>query len=105
YSLTPQETARYRALGKELATAVESVCRELRRGASERALSARLVDRLRSAGIEPEVVFVAADDRIDRYTHPIPTEARVEHRAMFRVAARRSGLVAALTRIAQFGDL
>lgn len=105
YSLTDQEVARYRTLGRDAARTVESIARECRRGISERLLAARLEEALRSLGIEPTVLLVAADDRIDRYPHPTPTDARVNHRAMFSVCARRFGLTVALTRMVQFGDL
>ena len=105
YSLTPQEVARYRSLGRDAARVVEEVARECKRGTPERLLAARLAEALRSLGIEPTVLFVAADDRIDRFPRPVPTEARVGHRAMLSVCARRHGLTVALTRIVQFGEL
>ena len=105
YSLTRQEIERYRTLGRDAARTVESIAKECRRGVSERLLASRLEERLRSEGMEPTVLLVAADDRIDRYRHPTPTNAQVNHRAMFVVCARRLGLTAALTRIVQFGDL
>ena len=105
YSLTPQEVVRYRELGREAAAAVESVARECKRGMSEWLLAGRIEERLASRGIEPTVVLVAADDRIDRYRHPVPTGTQVRHRAMFVVCARRFGLTVALTRIVHFGDL
>jgi Xaa-Pro aminopeptidase len=49
--------------------------------------------------------MVAADDRISRFRHPIPTEKKIEKFLMFSINARKWGLVVCLTRFVYFGKL
>jgi hypothetical protein len=51
------------------------------------------------------VNLVAADERISRYRHPLPTAETVERYAMLVLCFRRAGLMAALTRLVHFGLL
>src|SRR5262249_37248162 len=47
--------------------------------------------------------LVAADDRVARFRHPIPTHRRVEWKLMLVVCAQRHGLIVAMTRLVHFG--
>jgi Xaa-Pro aminopeptidase len=51
------------------------------------------------------VTLVAADWRIGRYRHPVPTSARWQQQVMVVVCAQRAGLVAALSRIVVAGKV
>jgi antitoxin VapB len=51
------------------------------------------------------VTLIAADDRMNRYRHPVPTELRWERTLMIVICARRSGLIASLTRIISAGEV
>lgn len=103
--LTDQEIERYRNLGRDAAVAVESVVSECRRGQSELHIAARLAERLYKVGATPSQIHVAADDRIDRYRQPPPTEAEVGYRIMVAASVRRFGLTVALTRLAQLSEI
>jgi Xaa-Pro aminopeptidase len=96
---------RYRALGRDAAVALESTARAVERGMSELEISGVLASECRSRDILPLVDLVGADDRIDRYRHPIPTERRVERTVMLAVTGRRAGLHASLTRFVSFGPV
>jgi Xaa-Pro aminopeptidase len=50
------------------------------------------------------VLLAAADDRIARYRHPIPTARPIERRLMLVVVAERWGLHAAITRFAELSE-
>jgi Xaa-Pro aminopeptidase len=47
----------------------------------------------------------AADERISKFRHPIPTEKRIENYLMVSVNARKWGLIVSLTRFVHFGTL
>lgn len=105
YTLLAPEVERYRALGRDAAGALESAARAAERGMSELEISGILASECRSRDILPLVDLVGADDRIDRYRHPIPTERRVDRTVMLAVTGRRAGLHASLTRFVSFGPV
>jgi antitoxin VapB len=79
--------------------------RSLGPGETEKEIARRASDALASYGIHAVVNLVAADERIQRYRHPIPTDKRWERALMVVVCARRAGLIASLTRIVSAGPL
>jgi Xaa-Pro aminopeptidase len=101
--LTAKELARARALGRDCADAMQSFLHRVRRGITEHEVAGAFAERLRRLGIHAPVLLVAADDRIARFRHPIPTHRRVEKRLMLVVCAQRHGLVVAMTRLVHFG--
>lgn len=103
--LTPEEVERYHWLGKRTSVLLEECCREIRQGESEWEIEARLTQALRREGITPYVTLIAADERIFRFRHPIPTGNRVDKYAMVVVCAERYGLIANATRLVHFGPL
>lgn len=105
YSLSALEVERVRALGREAATALESVMFEVRRGASENEVAAAIGAKLRRQGIVATVLLVAADERIAHFRHPIPTSKRVERVLMAAICAQRQGLIVSATRIVHFGAI
>ncbi|AOQ23634.1 hypothetical protein MTAT_12160 [Moorella thermoacetica] len=105
YSLLPGEQARLRFLGKETARIVGEVCRQIRPGDSEIKIAAAIKGSLADEGIAAPVILVAADGRIARYRHPVPTNKEVERLVMIVVCARRWGLTVALTRMVHFGPV
>lgn len=105
YSLTKEEIKRYRWLGKKAATAMEKVCKKIKQGETENEISARLAKGLLKHGITPVVLLMAADERISKYRHPIPTDKEVKNTVMVVTCARKFGLICSLTRIVHFGKL
>jgi len=105
YSLTPLEVERYRALGRDSAEAMAEVCRMIAPGQTEWQVAAMLSKALWERKIVPAVVLVAADERIARYRHPIPTEKPVERCAMAVICGRRHGLILSTTRLVHFGPI
>lgn len=104
-SLTASESQRVRALGRECGSILENAMRRVERGWTEHALAANIVGDLRAAGIFAPVVLVAADERIEKYRHPIPTARKVERVAMGVICAQRRGLIVCLTRLIHFGPI
>jgi Xaa-Pro dipeptidase len=105
YSLTPTEVERYRWLGERVSQAVEKVAMETHRGEKESEVVGRLCRELWTDRIDPVGLMVAADDRIRRFRHPIPTERTIDRFLMISVNARKGGLIVCLTRFVHFGKV
>lgn len=103
FSLLPEELERYRWLGREAAISLETAGRQVKPGDTESRIASAIAARILPAQMEPVVLLVAADDRIDRFRHPIPTSRAVRERAMLVLCARRWGLIVAATRMLHFG--
>jgi len=105
WSLTPEEIRRYRWLGNRSGRALSKVAYHLRPGLTEQQIAGRLSAELMHYGIVPVVLLIAADDRIAKYRHPIPTDRRVQKYVMLVVGGRKWGLIVSLTRLVHFGGL
>jgi Xaa-Pro dipeptidase len=105
YSLSEAELERYRKLGREAGDAIEQLVRSLEPGQTEKEVARRAADALAAKGMQSVVVLVAADERLKRFRHPIPTEQRWQKVIMVVVCARRGGQVAALSRIVCVGTV
>ena len=101
--LTPAEVERYRSLGADAGRAIGEVARGVTPGESERAIARRIADAAASIGARATVVLVAADDRIARFRHPVPTGRTWAHLVMLVACVQRQGLVVALSRIVSAG--
>jgi antitoxin VapB len=99
YQLTEDEIERFKSLGKDAGQAIGTVAHKLEPGISEREVARRAIDALSAVGAFPVVTLVAADDRLKRFRHPVPTDLKWKKVVMIVVCARRDGLVASLTRI------
>lgn len=103
FSLTPAERDRARTLGHEAAEIMQSVMMRFTRGTTEHELAGTLGGELRKRGIFTPVLLVAADDRIARFRHPIPTTQVINATVMAAICAQRQGLIVSLTRLVHFG--
>lgn len=103
FTLLPSERDRYRALGRDAAEAVETACREAEPRQTELDVAARVAFECGRWDILPLVDLAAADERIARYRHPIPTEQRIGRTLLVALTGRRHGLHASLTRMVSFG--
>jgi len=105
WSLLAPEISRYQWLGQACARAMTETCREIRPQMSEFQVGAEVSARLMGVGVEPHVVLVAADERIGKYRHPIPTENKVGKCCMVVICGQRWGLVLSMTRLVHFGPI
>jgi Xaa-Pro aminopeptidase len=105
YKLTAAEIDRFRALGREAGEAIGKLARSLTPGLTEREVARQAMSALANIGADSIVTLVAADDRLRRFRHPTPTDLRWENTLMIVVCARRSGLIASLTRIVCAGAI
>ena len=105
YTLLPPEIERLARLAREAAEALEDAARRVEPGQTEHEIAAAIAGRCRCHGILPITNLVAADDRIARYRHPIPTSRTVRALAMLVLTGRRHGLHVSLTRLVAFGRI
>lgn len=102
--LTPSEVVRYRALGADAGAAMGAVARGLEPGLSELQIARLIVDAAAGLGGRATVVLVAADERMRRFRHPVPTSATWRYAVMLVACIERAGLVVALSRIVTAGE-
>jgi Xaa-Pro aminopeptidase len=105
YRLTASEVERFRELGRDAGEAIGQLVRTLAPGVTEREVARQAADALASRGARAVVALVAADERLQKFRHPVPTERRWERVLMVVVCARRKGLIASLTRIVCAGPV
>jgi len=102
-SLTVEEVERFRLLGRDAGIAVKDTVTKVQSGQSELEIAAAMSSELEKHSIRSVVSLVAADERIAKYRHPVPTANRLKNTVMLVACARRGGLTASLTRIATIG--
>jgi Xaa-Pro aminopeptidase len=105
YSLTPEEIERYRWLGEKASLALEKTVMKAKKGEKESEVVGRLCKELWKDRIDPITLMSAADDRVSRFRHSIPTERKIVKYLMVSVNARKWGLIVSLTRFVYFGRL
>ena len=105
YSFTTEEVNRYRWLGETASKALEQTLMETRKGEKESEVVGRLCSNLWKDRIDPVTLMVAADHRVSRFRHPIPTEKSIEKYLMVSVNARKWGLIVSFTRFVHFGKV
>jgi antitoxin VapB len=103
YRLLDPEVRRYEELGRESSYAMEGACRRAEPGMTEEEVAAVLAEETYARGLIPTVILVAADERVRKFRHPLPTEKRIGELLMVVLCARRWGLIANLTRMVYFG--
>lgn len=103
YQLTENETARYRSLGSDASEALDRVIERIVPGDSESKIADVVAEEVRRIGAAPIVVLAGADDRLNRYRHPVPTSNTWKRTLLIVLCARRAGLVANLSRLACVG--
>lgn len=105
WSLTAEEIGRYRDGAKRTAAAIEATCRQVEWGMSEHEIAGILDHNVHSQGANPTVTLIAADERIGRYRHPIPTNNRLARYVMLVTCAEFGGLISCCTRFVHLGAM
>ncbi len=104
-SLTPEEVARYQSLGADVGSSMGEACTDIEPGMTEFEAAAAVAAHHYGRGIVPIVVLVAADERLQKYRHPLPTKNEIKRTVMLVVCGRRQGLIVSATRLVHFGPL
>ncbi len=107
YQLTSEEIERYRRLGKDAGKAVRTVIEKIKPGETETEteIAEILCHELALGGMTSVVTLVAADERISRYRHPVPTTKRWDKALLLVTCAQRGGLIASLSRMICVGGV
>jgi Xaa-Pro dipeptidase len=103
YVLVAAEVERFRRLGRDAASAVETACRDARPGETEYDVAARVASECVRSDILVLVNLVASGDRVALWRHPLPTSNKLESSMLVALTGRRHGLHASLTRMVSFG--
>jgi len=103
--LTPEEQDRIAILSADCALAVARTALATAPGQTEQEISARLAWEAMRLGMTPIIVIAAADERISRYRHALPTGKQVGRYLMLVLNGRRQGLIGSVTRFVHFGPL
>jgi Xaa-Pro dipeptidase len=103
--LTSNEMEIYRQLGKDTAHIIEEVCFSIKPGMTELKAASKMAEMAVERNIEPVVLLVAADERILKYRHPLPTVNPIKDYIMLVAGFRRHGLIANITRFVSFKDM
>jgi len=100
--LTDDDVERYRELGREVAAAVETVCRNLEPEDPEYEVAAGIDISLASRDVATPVVLVGGAERAQSYRHFTPSDAALGDYALVSVTGERAGLYASMTRTVAF---
>lgn len=103
YRLTPDERARFSALGRDASDAMSRAVRLVEPGESEIRIAEKLRHELALSKISSVVTLVAADDRIAKFRHPVPTDNCWNKTLLMVTCAKRFGLIVSLSRIVCVG--
>jgi len=105
YQLTADEVKRYRELGTDAADALGDFAKTLSPGVSEIEIARSLHSKLAEYDLATVVMLVGADERIERYRHPVPTKNVWTKTLLIAICAKRKGLIASLSRMVCVGHI
>jgi antitoxin VapB len=105
YELTGAEIGRFRSVGKDAGVALEKIFDVIEPGETEIAIGRKVKNALAAFNLESVVTLVAADERIVKFRHPVPTENIWGKVLLIAVCAKREGLITSLSRIACIGEV
>jgi Xaa-Pro dipeptidase len=101
---TPEEVARYQAVAGECAGLLTELAGWVQPGMTERQVFARMWGLCLESGFAGRFMFVGADERIEKYRHPVPSDKPIERVVLFAPTAIKYGLASLLTRMVSFGE-
>lgn len=111
--LTPVECEKYRRLGQIAAESIERTLDAITPGMGEDEIAACLIAEGAARGAHTPVVLIAADDRIARFRHPVPSNAGLFHQRPVTAVSGyvmvvgcflAEGLIASMTRFKRVGE-
>lgn len=104
-NLNTYEVGRLKEIGRDATAALEKAMLDIESDMSEVEVAGEIAEELWERNLEPVVLLVAGEKRMNKFRHPLPTQEEVGGMAMGVICARRKGLIASVTRIVKFGAL
>lgn len=103
-TLDADSIERLRGIGADVTGALSEAAELVVTGVAESEIAEELEAGCRRRGLWAPVLLVGADERVDQFRHPLPTEERIERRALLAISAERGGLFANHTVIVELED-
>jgi Xaa-Pro dipeptidase len=103
HELTDEEIDRFRRLGADAGRVIRDAIGKISPGETEIEIAAKMSANLAAENMNSVVTLVAADERISKYRHPIPTENRWRKTLLLVTCANRHGLIVNLSRMVCVG--
>lgn len=104
WRLMEPEIERYREVGRIASEAIAETGREIKPGMTEHEIAGLMMQKVFTAGAQPVVALIAADQRAMLYRHPIPTDKQLDRHVMLVIGASKWGLGISATRMVHFGQ-
>lgn len=104
-ALLPEENIRFRVLARLCAESMYAAILNIKPGMSEHQAASLLAEQTLSRGVQAIVNLVAADERIYRFRHPLPTFNDIDKYLILVLVGRRWGLTCSISRLVYFGKL
>jgi Xaa-Pro aminopeptidase len=104
YPLNETEIQRIIGLGDLVAKTLVVAANLLKPGVTEAAVAASIHERILREGALPDLIFAAFDERISRFRHCKPGDARFEKSALLSITASKKGLFVSATRLASIAS-
>jgi antitoxin VapB len=103
--LTGRQRRQLRQVCVDAAAAATATVAGLSPSTSEYAAAGAFSRELLDRELDPIVLLVGGEPRLDAHRHPLPTSSPLGGRGMLVACARRHGLVASVTRVVSFSAL
>jgi Xaa-Pro aminopeptidase len=104
-SLSDFEVGRVKELCKEYTRLLTDFCLNLKPGVAENDLAADLQYACVKSNIDPFVLMVGSDERINKYRHPVATDKKVQKYVLIATCVERDGINVTLSRSVYFGKI
>jgi len=105
WSLSDAQVSQYRTGAKLTSQAMEAACKRVRPGMTEKQIAGLVDQEVHDRGGHPVVTLVAADERFEKYRHPIPTLKRFEQVVLIVVCSDYKGMISNMTRVVHVGKV
>jgi len=104
YPLTTYEINRYRKIAALAEQIIYKVANGVEPGMTEKEVEILLCEEYVRNGFFETVILIGADERIEKYRHPVPTNKKISHTLLLAPSPRKNGLFSPITRMVYFGN-